>query len=134
MDGKEANTSSSLLPESSSSHPGTLEAEDALDTWTGSESTYLMARLLVASFNAGTFLSLAFFLYVIYSKVEIGHPVFAVVFQEVCILFLSQTIAFLTSLFRGIPLTLDENIPIFVLSAFTLQFHQWSWLVISCLR
>ncbi len=92
----------------------------------------LLSRILLVSMHGGTFLTLCFYLYIMYSKVQIAHPMFAVLFQELGVLCLLQTCSFLSILFSGIHYR-NAKLPIFF-HILGLQLHQWSWVTISLLR
>ncbi len=73
-----------------------------------------------------------FFCFVMYSKVELDHPVFAVLFQEVAALCALQAASFLYVLATGISYG-RSSLPLLCQACGAL-LHQWSWLVVSGLR
>ncbi len=82
-----------------------------------------------------TLACIAVFAKMIRHRVEIAHPVFAVIFQEVLVmLFLEMSGLVLTVLLAAYP----ENSMLIVLYAMppyaSLNFHQVSWLVVTYLR
>lgn len=91
-----------------------------------------LARMLLVSMHGGTFLALCFYLYVMYSKVEIDHPMLAVLFQEMAMLCSLQTLSFVSILFSGINYG-KARLPTF-LNLLGLQIHQWSWFTVSSIR
>ena len=72
------------------------------------------------------------FLRLMYKTVEIGHPVFAVIFQEIIVLITVSVVSFLNT-----ALTTDLDIWIVnqdLVGISGLSFHQSSWLIITVLR
>ncbi len=108
-------------------------ASEASSPSSGTELTaHLAPRATLASLHGGTMLALWFYAYVIHAKVEIQHPVFAIIFQEVVVLSLSETTSFVALLAAAIDY---EHHKFVMLNQMVSQmFHQWSWLVITCLR
>ena len=103
------------------------------ELWNGTHPTAsLLARTLLVSVHGGTFLSLCFYAYVMYSRTVIGHPMFAVLFQEMAMLVVLQTCSFMSLLFSGVQYT-NVRIPA-MFNMFGIQLHQWTWFTISCLR
>ncbi len=72
--------------------------------------------------------------YVSYSRVEIGHPVFACLFQEVVVLSLCEvaevSLLVLLAVFESERLT----IAYMFVARVALQIHPNTWLVVTCLR
>ncbi len=69
-----------------------------------------------------------------HDKVEIRHPVFAMVFQEIIVLVVTELVGYVSLLFMmGDYITLWRIIFLFV-SVASLQFHQITWLFVTCLR
>ncbi len=67
-----------------------------------------------------------------HAKVELSHPVFAVIFQEVIVLCACECVCFVTVLASGIDY--DAYFFPMVLQGMAINFHQWSWLVVTALR
>ncbi len=82
--------------------------------------------------HGATLLTLFFYAYVMHAKVEIAHPVFAVIYQEVCVLCACELISFGALLATGIEL--DAYFSVMFLQGMAMSFHQWTWLVVTYLR
>ncbi len=93
---------------------------------------YFQHRLSLALFHGVTLLALCFYAYIMHAKIDISHPVFAVIYQEILVLLFSELISFVVVLATGIdfntyylPLMLQINV---------IYFHQWSWFIVTALR
>ena len=95
-------------------------------------SAALLFRATLALLLGLTALALAFYAYVMHAKVEIAHPVFAVVFQEIGVSCACVAVSFVAVLTTGIDY--DAYYLPLVLQAVAMHFHQWSWLTITWLR
>ncbi len=93
---------------------------------------HLAPRATLVSLHGGTVLTLWFYTYIIYAKVDIRHPVFALIFQEAVVLSVADTAAFLTILTSAVEY--EKLVPSMFIQILAHTFHQWSWLVITCLR
>ena len=74
----------------------------------------------------------SFFAYVIHAKIDISHPVFAVIYQEVLVFSACELFSFVAVLASGI----DFNVyyPFVAIQINVIYFHQWSWFVVTALR
>ncbi len=77
---------------------------------------------------------LVIFVKVVYDKVDIKHPVFAIVYQDLVVVLVCES-----TMFLFLVVTLVEHKELFLMvisSAKTLsvQFHQLSWLAVTVLR
>ncbi len=93
---------------------------------------HLGPRATLISLHGGTLLTLWFYTYIIYTKVEIRHPVFAIIFQEAAVLSLTETVSFVYILATAVDYEMHS--PCMFTQIVLHMFHQWSWLVITCLR
>ena len=117
-----------------------LDNTSALEVISGPNSTtgendapdFLLARAFLAVIHSGTFLTLCFYAYVTHARVEVSHPVFAVVFQEILALAALETVAFLNVLVVGV--SYEFYVVPLVCIALAMQVHQWSWFAVTCLR
>ena len=89
-------------------------------------------RASLAVLHGGTALTLCFYAYVMHTKVELSHPVFAVIFQEVIVLCACECVCFVMVLASGIDY--DAYFFPMLLQGLAINFHQWSWLVVTTLR
>ncbi len=96
------------------------------------EPQLLLARACLAFVHGFTLIALCFYAYVVRAKVELQHPVFAVVFQETVVLSALELANFLAILSSGVDY-FNQFQPL-VLQCLAVQFHQWSWLAVTYLR
>ncbi len=81
-----------------------------------------------------TWLALAASARLLHQRVEIGHPVFAVIFQEVVVLLIIETVA-VVLLFTMLLEELEVLALMFLLlMRSALQFHPCTWVIITYLR
>ena len=92
----------------------------------------LYHRTSLAVCHGATLLTLLFYVYVMHAKVEMEHPVFAIVYQEVLLLVVLQIVSFAAVLMSGIDYR-KYYIPL-VLQAIAMHFHQCTWLTVTYLR
>ncbi len=94
------------------------------------------ARVLLILVHIATLSVLWTFARRMHERVKVGHPVFAVTFQSVVVMCVTETFVLLLS----VPLVLDlDPTQIFLtlydcLSQSTLQFYQVSWLIVTIMR
>ena len=138
--GMNSSSSSSSSPSSSSSSAAAAAAAECA-AFTPIEA--LPAKLLLVCAHAATLAALCACAKTIYDKVEIAHPVFAVVFQEVLVLCATEAAAgaFLLAIVAGGGDGDGEgqshaylHFPFMGVSTMALQFHQISWLCITLMR
>ncbi len=86
----------------------------------------------LALFHGGTLLALCFYAYVIHAKVDISHPVFAIIYQEILVFLSCELISFVFVLATGIDFN-TYYVPVW-LQLKVIYFHQWSWFIVSVLR
>ncbi len=82
--------------------------------------------------HGATLLTLLFYVYVMHAKVETGHPIFAIVYQEVLLLVGLQIVSFAAVLTTGIDYR-KYYLPL-VLQAMAMHFHQCTWVTVTYLR
>lgn len=71
----------------------------------------------------------------IHDVVDVAHPVFAMAFQDVVVLcvYMIFDVLCLMSIFVGYKLD-TARVFYHIFQAAAIQFHQWTWLIITCLR
>ena len=94
----------------------------------------LLARASLAFLHGFTLLALSFYAHVLRTRVEISHPVFAVIFQETLVLCCCEAASFAAVLIAEIDYSYSGYyLPLF-LQGLSVHFHQWSWFAVTCLR
>ncbi len=95
---------------------------------------YPGAKLVLIVVHTSVLASLFACAAMMHRATEVAHPVFAVAFQEVAVLCCGELLAFLLLL----PMMVEKMqywFSVFmIISTACLQFHQLSWLAITCLR
>lgn len=92
----------------------------------------LKASVVVA--NAASLLVLGFLTYFTYQRVDISHPVFAILFQELAFLTIFGAVLYITLL-----ASVANNFGLWVqfflgFIGLVAQMHQVTWLFVTCLR
>ncbi len=96
--------------------------------------TFFPHRASLAIFHGVTLLTLTFYAYIMRVKIELKHPVFAVIFQEIIVLFVCELVSFLSVLSSGIDYSVGAYYLPLTVQLMGHLFHQWSWFTITCLR
>ncbi len=91
-------------------------------------------KLALVGIHAGTLLTLCACVKTTYDKVEINHPVFAVVFQGLVILTLCQLIGYISLLFMMVDFIKLWRLIFLAISLSAMQFHQVTWLCVTSIK
>ena len=98
----------------------------------GGGGSHPAAQVLLVAMNGATLLALCCYAAAVYAKTEVSHPVFAVILQDVLALCAFSAASYLSLLTTAVDYY--EHVAPLVMQMVALQFHQWSWLVVTLLR
>ncbi len=98
----------------------------------GGGSSHPAAQVLLVAMNGATLLALCCYAAAVYAKTEVSHPVFAVILQDVLALCAFSAASYLSLLTTAVDYY--EHVAPLVMQMVALQFHQWSWLVVTLMR
>ena len=89
-------------------------------------------RISLSFAHGVTLLITCLYLYAIHAKVDVSHPVFALVYQELWVLVVGEAVSLATVAAVGVDYRL-YIVPV-IFQGYSVYFHQWTWFVVSVLR
>ena len=93
-----------------------------------------VAKAVLVSAHFATLLYAGLFTFATYTKVEICHPVFAILFQECILLCAFEVVTFILLLSTGVDIDNYKTMKATPPQIAAVHCHQWSWLFVTCLR
>ena len=95
-------------------------------------SCQFILRISLSFVHGVTLLITCLYLYAIHAKVDVSHPVFALVYQELWVLVVGEAVSLATVAAAGVDYRL-YIVPV-IFQGYSVYFHQWTWFVVSVLR